>query len=158
MARRIVLTIENDEHNLRQVSKPVVDFNEKLHTLLDDMYETMVESKGVGLAAPQIGILKRVFIVDGGTGDKTKKSDIIEFINPQIIKQSGTRQGEEGCLSIPEKKASVVRPKRLIVTAQNRHGEYFTIRTNDSLMCAAFCHELDHLNGVLYTDKAVNKN
>jgi len=153
MARRNILTTENDEAYLRLLSKPVEVFDEKLHQLLDDMLETMVEANGIGLAAPQVGMLKRVFIVSDGEPD----GEVIEFINPKIIKTSGQIIKEEGCLSIPGQTAEVARPKRLVVQAQNRHGEFFIVKTTDLLTCAAICHELDHLNGVLYIDKVVTK-
>jgi len=157
MARRIILTTKTDEMYLRQISKPVQVFDDKLHTLLDDMLDTMLDKKGVGLAAPQIGILKRLFIIDSGDGKTVREGDIIEFVNPEILKQSGINEASEGCLSIPGESAVVARPKRVSVRAQDRNGEYFTLKTSDDLMCAAICHELDHLNGVLYTDKIVKK-
>ncbi|MCL2847391.1 MAG: peptide deformylase [Firmicutes bacterium] len=153
MARRNVLTTKNDEAFLRQISKPVEVFDEKLHQLLDDMTETMHAENGLGLAAPQVGVLKRVFLVGDGEVD----GEVIEFINPEIIKQSGQNIESEGCLSIPGQSATVARPKRLTVRFQDRHGEFFTFKTQDALTCAAICHELDHLNGILYIDKIVVK-
>lgn len=134
------------EEVLRKTSKTVTDFNEKLWSLLDDMAETMYKAEGVGLAAPQVGILKRVVVVDIGEG-------LIELINPQIIEARGKQTGPEGCLSCPGEQGEVTRPYKVKVKAQNRKGEEFTIE-GEELLARAFCHEIDHLSGKLYKDIA----
>ena len=122
---------------LNKKAKKVVDFNEKLHTLLDDMADTMYNEDGVGLAAPQVGILRRAVVVDIGTG-------LIELINPQIIAQEGEQTDVEGCLSVVDYVAEVTRPNYVKVKAQDRNGKDFEIE-GEGLMARAFCHELDHL-------------
>lgn len=134
------------EEVLRKISKPVTDFNEKLWSLLDDMADTMHKADGVGLAAPQVGILKRVVVVDIGEG-------LIELINPEIIEARGKQTGLEGCLSCPGEQGEVTRPYKVKVKAQNRNGEEFTIE-GEELLARAFCHEIDHLSGRLYKDIA----
>ena len=127
--------------------RPVEKFDPKLWMLLDDMKETLREANGVGLAAPQVGILRRVVIVNIGDEDGD-----IELINPEIVEASGEQDGPEGCLSCPGEWGMVRRPSHVVVKAQNRRGEFFEI-TGEELMARAFCHELDHLDGVLYIDK-----
>lgn len=124
-------------------------FDEKLATALDDMAETMYKAEGVGLAAPQIGILRRYCVVDVGDG-------IIELINPVIESMSGEQTGEEGCLSIPNRYESVTRPMTVTVHAQDRKGNSFTI-TAEGFKARALCHEIDHLDGILYIDKSDKK-
>ena len=124
-------------------------FDERLATTLDDMAETMYKAEGVGLAAPQIGILRRYCIVDVGDG-------IIELVNPVIESASGKQEGEEGCLSIPNRYESVTRPMTVTVRAQDRKGNSFTI-TAEGFKARALCHEIDHLDGVLYIDKIDKK-
>ena len=114
--------------------------------LLDDMKETMYKSNGVGLAAPQVGILKRIIVVDDGNG-------LIECINPRIIFQKGEQYGQEGCLSVPGLKGDVKRPNEVIVRALDRNGKEIEYRAKEFL-ARIFCHEIDHLNGILYIDKA----
>ncbi len=135
---------------LRKKSRPVEEFGDKLHTLLDDMAETMYESCGVGLAAPQIGILRRVVVIDVGEelGD-----GYIEMINPEIIASSGTQTDAEGCLSVPEYIGTVTRPDTLTVRAFDRYGSPFE-KTVSGFFARAVCHELDHLDGVLFVDRA----
>ncbi len=133
---------------LRKTSRPVEDFGERLHALLDDMAETMYASDGVGLAAPQVGILRRVVVIDVREGD-----GIIEMINPEIIEQSGSQTDNEGCLSVPEYIGTVTRPDTLKVRAYDRHGNEFT-KTATGFFARAVCHELDHLDGILFVDKA----
>lgn len=133
-----------DEEVLRKVSKPVKKFDESLWKLLEDMADTMYEANGVGLAAPQVGILKRVFVVDIGEG-------LIEFVNPEILLTEGEQYGEEGCLSIPNKYGHVKRPNYVKIRAQNRHGKYFEIEGLE-LLARAMLHENDHLDGKLYID------
>lgn len=130
---------------LNKKAKKVVDFNEKLHTLLDDMADTMYNEDGVGLAAPQVGILRRAVVVDIGTG-------LIELINPQIIVQEGEQTDVEGCLSVVDYVAEVTRPNYVKVKAQDRNGKDFEIE-GEGLMARAFCHELDHLEGILFVER-----
>lgn len=132
---------------LKKKSREVTEFNEKLWTLLDDMADTMHKNNGVGLAAPQIGILRRVCVIDVGAG-------VIELINPAIVRAEGEQTGLEGCLSSPEMYAPVSRPNDVTVKAQNRHGKNVMF-TGKELLARAFCHEIDHLNGVLFADIAL---
>ena len=132
---------------LQKKCKTVVDFDKKLHILLDDMYETMVKSDGVGLAAPQVGILKRAVVVDTGLGK-------IELINPEIIEESGSQTGSEGCLSVPKVFGEVERPMKVKVRAQDRYGNWF-VAEGEELTARAFCHEIDHLDGKLFTEKVI---
>ena len=144
MAIRNVLK-EPDE-TLRKKSKVVTVFDQRLHQLLDDMKDTMYAHDGAGLAAPQVGVLRRVVVVDAGNG-------FIELINPEIIETEGEVDDWEGCLSSPGEYGMVKRPKRVVVKAQDRFGEEFTMEGID-LQARAFCHETDHLNGVLFKDLA----
>jgi len=147
MAKRQIVTIENPV--LRETSKPVTDFDDRLHILIDDMVETMRDADGLGLAAPQVGILKRVAIVCD------KKDDIVELVNPKIFFSKGSHLSKEGCLSIKGQSGNVARPKRLSVEAQDRFGKSFILQVTDNQTCAAISHELDHLDGILYIDKLV---
>ena len=144
MALRKIRT-DSDEI-LRKRSKTVDKFDEKLWMLLDDMKDTLYDAKGAGLAAVQIGILRRVVVVDVGDG-------LIELVNPEIISTEGEQDGEEGCLSVPGKFGLVKRPKIVKVKAQNRRGDWCIYKGED-LKARCFCHELDHLDGKLYTDIA----
>lgn len=137
---------DNDEI-LRKISKKVEVIDDRILTLLDDMKDTMYEAKGVGLAAPQVGVLRRVVVVDVGEGP-------IELINPVIVFESGKIIDEEGCLSLPGRDGSVARPEKVIVRAQDRNGKTFEISGTD-LLARAFCHEVDHLNGILFIDKVI---
>lgn len=130
---------------LRKKSRVVESFDEKLWQLLDDMKDTMYQAEGVGLAAVQVGILKRVVIVDVGDG-------LIELINPEIIEFEGEQFGVEGCLSLPEKSGYTLRPMTVKVKAQNRKGNWCVYKGTE-LKAKAFCHEIDHLDGILYIDK-----
>lgn len=130
---------------LRKTSKEVKNFDKKLHILLDDMHDTLASYDGVGLAGPQVGILKRVFIVDFD-GER------IEAINPQIIDESGEQTDNEGCLSIPDRWYEVTRPEKVTLKAFDRNGNEFT-KTAEGLIARAFCHENDHLDGILFIDK-----
>ncbi|SHJ04359.1 peptide deformylase [Lutispora thermophila] len=141
---------KDSDEILRKVSKKVEKIDDRILTLLDDMAETMRAADGVGLAAPQVGILRRVVVIDIGEG-------LIELINPVIVYESGEQQREEGCLSIPGKSGIVKRPKKVIVRALNRKGETFEI-TGEDLLAVALCHEIDHLNGILFIDKAISIN
>ena len=132
---------------LRKKCRPVTAFDEKLWTLLDDMKETMEAAQGAGLAAPQVGILRRVVVIDVHDGKGP-----IELVNPEIIAEEGSQCGNEGCLSLPGEWHEVERPVRVTVKAQDRNGEEFTM-TGDGLLARAFCHETDHLDGVLFIDK-----
>ena len=149
MAIREIVKLGNDV--LREKAKPVENFDERLSTLIDDMWDTMFKASGVGLAAPQIGILRRVCVVsvDGG---KTK----YELINPVIEKASGRQSGVEGCLSCPGRSGTVVRPKKLTVRYNDRTGKEQVIKV-DGFTAVAFCHEIDHLDGVLFIDKVVDE-
>ncbi len=142
MALRKILT--DAEPVLHKVCKPVNNFDSRLHTLLDDMRETLIESGGVGLAAPQVGILRRVVLVD--TGD-----EILELINPTMVQTDGEQEGPEGCLSIPGKYGLVKRPYYAKVRAQDREGNWYEAE-GEELIARCFCHELDHLDGIVYTD------
>ncbi len=132
---------------LRKKSREVKKINDHIHELLDDMKETMVHADGVGLAAPQVGVLRRVVVIDVGDG-------LYEMINPEIIDEDGEAEGLEGCLSVPEKSGLVKRPEKVKVRYLDRHGEEQTISGED-FFAVAICHELDHLDGILYTDRAI---
>ena len=144
MALRTILT-EGDE-TLTKVSREVVRFDARLHELLDDMRQTLAEAQGVGLAAPQVGVLRRAVIVD--TGEK-----ILELINPQILETSGEQDGLEGCLSIPGRYGLVKRPMHVRVRAQDRDGNWYEA-DGEGLIARAFCHETEHLDGILYPQRA----
>ena len=138
---------EKGDEILYKKCKAVVKFDEKLHILLDDMYETMQSRDGVGLAAPQVGILKRAVVIDVGDGK-------IELINPEIVEESGEQTGSEGCLSVPGVFGEVTRPNVVTVKAQDRNGKWFKI-TGKELLARAFCHEIDHLDGKLFLDRVI---
>lgn len=132
---------------LRKISRSVLNFDEKLATLLDDMLETMDEANGVGLAAPQVGILRRICVINIGDGP-------IELVNPTIILESGMQKESEGCLSIPGQSGITKRPMKVTVKAQDRTGKSFEI-SGEGLLARALCHEIDHLNGILFKDRLV---
>ena len=134
---------------LGKICRPVEKFDAKLAALLDDMYETMVDGEGVGLAAPQVGILRRIFIIDIGEG-KT------EFVNPKIIKTKGKQEGSEGCLSCPGEFGITERPMYVTVSAQNRYGDQFTVNA-EGLFAKAICHENEHLDGILFKEHIIRK-
>lgn len=138
------LILEGDDF-LRKISHPVTNFDKRLWALLDDMKDTLIDNKGVGLAAVQIGTLRRVILIDVGDG-------IVEYINPEIIETSGEQEEIEGCLSIPGENGYVKRPTKVVLRAQDRNGKFFTKEGKD-LLAVAMCHETDHLDGVLYKDK-----
>ena len=142
MALRKILT--DKESALHKTCKPVVNFDGRLHTLLNDMRETLIDSGGVGLAAPQVGILRRVVLVDVG-------EEILELINPTLVETSGEQEGAEGCLSVPGQYGLVKRPNYAKVRAQDRDGNWYEAE-GEELIARCFCHELDHLDGILYTE------
>lgn len=144
MALRNIITEGNP--TLNKVSRAVTVFDERLAQLIDDMKETLTRANGVGLAAPQVAILRRVVVVD--TGD-----EIIELVNPEILETSGEQDGLEGCLSVPEKYGMVIRPSFVKVKAQDRFGDWYEYE-GEELIARCFCHEIEHLDGHLYTEKA----
>lgn len=146
MAIRNIVQLGDDV--LRKRSYEVKDFDEKLHILLDDMKETLALAQGAGLAAPQIGVLKRVFVVDVQEG-------YFEFVNPVIISQKGAQTGSEGCLSVRGQYGTVKRPNKVEIKAFDRNGKEFRLRA-EGFFARAICHENDHLDGILYIDKAVS--
>lgn len=131
---------------LRKKCREVTEFNSRLHQLLDDMAETMLNAEGVGLAAPQVGILRRAVVIY--TEEKR-----IDLVNPIILESSGKQTGTEGCLSFPNEYGIVTRPNKVVVKAYDRNGKEFTV-TGIGLIARAFCHEIDHLNGIIYKDLA----
>ena len=141
MGIRKILT--DKDPALHKVCRPVENFDRKLHKLLDDMKETLEEANGVGLAAPQVGILRRVVIVDTG-------EEILELVNPVMLETDGEQEGPEGCLSVPGKYGLVKRPYYAKVRAQDRNGNWFEAE-GEELIGRCFCHEIDHLDGILYT-------
>ena len=144
MAIRNIVQIGDE--TLRKKCFEVVNFDEKLHVLLDDMKDTVKKANGAGLAGPQVGVLRRVFVVDVEEG-------FFEFVNPVIVSSSGKQSGKEGCLSVKGKWGEVVRPNKVVVRAQDRYGNKFSI-TAKEFFARAICHEYDHLDGILYIDKA----
>lgn len=144
MAIRIIRTDEDEV--LRKKCKEVPEITDKILELLDDMADTMYNADGVGLAAPQVGILRRVIVIDIGDG-------LIELINPVILETSGEQIGDEGCLSIPNKKSEIKRPLICKVRGFNRDGDAIIVE-GEELMARALCHEIDHLDGILYIDRA----
>jgi len=147
MAIRNIVKIGDDV--LRKTCRTQLTFDEKLHQILDDMAETMYAAEGVGLAAPQVGILRRYCVVDVGDG-------LIELINPVITAMSGSQIGNEGCLSVPDRYEEVERPMTVTVRAQDRNGNNIEI-TAEGFKARAFCHEIDHLDGTLYIDRVKKK-
>ena len=143
MAIRNIVKLGDDV--LRKTCRTQLNFDEKLATILDDMAETMYKAEGVGLAAPQVGILRRFCVVDVGDG-------LIELINPVITEKSGSQVGQEGCLSVPDRFDEVERPMTVTVRAQDRNGNNIVI-TAEGFKARAFCHEIDHLDGILYIDR-----
>ena len=142
MGLRKILT--DAEPALHKVCRPVEKFDRRLHKLLDDMRQTLAEANGVGLAAPQVGILRRVVIVDTG-------EEILELVNPELLETDGEQVGAEGCLSVPGKYGLVKRPYYAKVRAQDRNGDWFEAE-GEELIARCFCHELDHLDGIVYTE------
>ena len=142
MGLRKILT--DKDPALHKVCRPVEKFDWRLHKLLDDMADTLAEANGVGLAAPQVGILRRVVIVDTG-------EEILELVNPVMLETSGEQEGAEGCLSVPGKYGLVKRPYIAKVKAQDRYGQWYEVE-GEELIARCFCHELDHLDGIVYTE------
>lgn len=147
MALRNIRTVGDDV--LRKKSKPVEEVNDKLRILIKDMMDTMYKEDGVGIAAPQVGILKRVVVIDVGDGP-------IALINPEITHTEGSYIDTEGCLSVPGELGDVIRPQKLRVKALNENGDMVEYEGED-LFARAVCHELDHLDGVLFIDKVIDK-
>ena len=143
MALRTI--VKQGDDCLKKVCRPVTEFNSRLHTLLDDMTETLVDSGGVGLAAPQVGVLRRVVVV------MNDDEEIIELVNPEIVFTEGEQTGLEGCLSVPGRFGIVTRPYVVRVRAQDRDGNWFEAEAEE-LMARAFCHEIEHLDGHLYVE------
>ena len=152
MAQRHIL--KQGDPVLQKKCREVTDFNSRLHTLLDDMKETLSQANGVGLAAPQVGVLRRAVIVLETNVDEGEEEYMIELVNPVIIEADGEQVGAEGCLSVPGEFGIVKRPEHVKVRAQDRNGEWFEVE-GEGLTARAFCHELDHLEGVLFTEKAI---
>ncbi len=150
MALRVIL--EKGDKTLEKHCRPVTEVTDRIRILLDDMRDTLLNSGGVGLAAPQVGVLRRVVLVmDTNQEDKTPAEQIIELINPEILETEGEQEGPEGCLSVPGIFGVVKRPMRVKVRAMNREGESFEI-WGEGLTARAFCHEIDHLDGVLFLE------
>lgn len=137
--------VKEGDSCLRKVCRPVTDFNDRLHTLLDDMHETLAEANGAGLAAPQVGVLRRLALV------MLEDGSYLEIINPEIVEKSGTQNDVEGCLSVPGVWGMVERPMNVTISAQDRFGKPFTVSA-EGFTARAFCHEIDHLDGHLFTD------
>lgn len=147
MALRNIL--REGDPTLTKPSRIVTNFDKRLHILLDDLVDTLREAQGAGLAAPQVGVLRRVCIVD-----LDEDCDPLELVNPEILSSEGEQEGREGCLSIPGVVGIVKRPEKVTVKAQDRHGKSFTV-TGEGLKARCFCHELEHLDGRLYTEHVI---
>jgi peptide deformylase len=150
MARRNILTKEQPA--LYKKCRPVTEFNPRLHQLLDDMAETLAGENGVGLAAPQVGVLRRAVIVLETNVPEGEEEYLIELVNPEIIEASGEQNGAEGCLSVPGEYGLVKRPMHVKVRAQDRNGNTFEVE-GEGLTARCFCHEIDHLEGIVFTSK-----
>ena len=149
MATRKILP--SSEPALHKKCRQVTAFDERLHTLLDDMRETLMQADGVGLAAPQVGVLRRAIVVLETNVPEGEEPKMLELINPEIVERSGEQYGPEGCLSVPGKFGMVTRPYRVRVRAQDRNGQWYEAE-GEELMARAFCHELEHLDGHLYVE------
>ena len=147
MALRTILKKDTDEESLRKKSRPVTVFDDRLHRMIDDMVETLLDSGGVGLAAPQVGILRRIVVI------QREDESILELVNPVIVETAGEQTGLEGCLSVPGVWGEVVRPMTVTVKAQDRFGNEFR-ETASELIGRCFVHECEHLDGILFTDRA----
>ncbi len=148
MAKLNIVKMGDD--TLRKICRPVEKITPRIITLLDDMLETMHDADGVGLAAPQVGVLRRIAIVE------VEEGNVIELINPKIIAYAGEQEGQEGCLSVPGRWGTVKRPMHVTVRAINRRGEEFEV-TGSELLARALCHEIDHLDGKLYVDFVIGE-
>ncbi|MBR5528158.1 MAG: peptide deformylase [Clostridia bacterium] len=148
----ILKIVEEGDDILRKKCREVTEITPKILTLLDDMRDTLIKANGVGLAAPQVGILRRIFIIDAGAGED--QHEIIEFINPRIIETKGHQEEVEGCLSVPGKYGVTSRPMTVTVEATDRNGKTFTY-TGSALYGRCLCHENDHLDGILYIDSVL---
>ena len=149
------IRVDGDAALLKK-SRPVTEFNDRLHTLIDDMRDTLKSANGVGLAAPQVGVLRRVVLVmDVLKEELTEDEQIIELINPEIIFAEGEQTGQEGCLSVPGTYGVVTRPQHVKVRAQDRFGNFFEAEGTD-IVARCFCHEIDHLEGHLFTEFATD--
>ena len=147
MAQRMIVTVEEDGPVLRKKCRPVDEVTPRIQMILDDMVETMREAKGVGLAAPQVGIMRRMFVAEPEEGE------VYYFVNPDITVREGEETGEEGCLSVPDMAGEVIRPARIVIRGLDRDGkeqEY----SFEGFHARVMCHEYDHLDGILYTDRA----
>ena len=137
--------VKEGDDVLRKHCREVTKFDERLATIIDDMAETMYSAEGVGLAAPQVGILRRIVVMDCGDG-------LLELVNPQIVKTSGEQIKPEGCLSVPDRSGYVKRPAEVTIKAQDRNGNWCMYKGTE-MKAVCFCHEIDHLDGILYIDK-----
>ena len=151
MALRNILTKEQPA--LYKKCRPVTEFNPRLHQLLDDMAETLEKANGVGLAAPQVGVLRRVVLVIETNVPENEPEKLLELVNPEILETSGEQDGPEGCLSVPGEYGMVKRPMNVKVRAQDRYGNWFEAE-GTGLTARCFCHEIDHLDGIVFTSKA----
>ena len=140
---------EDGDEVLRKVCKPVTKMTDRLSQLIDDMFETMYEANGVGLAAPQVGVLRRIVVID------TMEDNPLVLVNPEIVEEDGEQTGPEGCLSLPGLQGDVTRPQHVICKALDRNMNEITVEGED-LLARAICHELDHLDGILYKDLAID--
>ena len=145
MALRKIVTV--GDPILTKVCRPVTKFDQKLAILIEDMIETMHDANGVGLAGPQVGILRRVVVIDAEDED-------IELVNPEIVSSEGEMINAEGCLSVPGRRGTVKRPERVTVRAQDRKGRPIEVR-GEGFLTMALCHEIDHLDGIIYVDKMI---
>ena len=149
MAILNILKMKDDSEILRKKSRPVEIINERILTLLDDMKDTLKESGGVGLAAPQIGVLRRVVVIDDG-------EKLVELINPVLVEQCGEQEELEGCLSIPQQWGYTKRPAKVVCEALDRNGNTFKIEGTD-LLARCLCHKTDHLDGVVFTQRVIKE-
>ena len=146
MAIRTIVKVGDDILNKK--CRPVTDFNDRLFTLLEDMHDTLTDAHGAGLAAPQVGILRRLALV------MVEDESFLEIINPEIIAREGEQDGAEGCLSVPGKYGTVARPDYVKVRAQNRNGEFFEVE-GEGIVARCFCHELEHLDGHIFVERVI---
>ena len=150
MAKRSIVRLGEDDI-LRKHCRAVERFDDRLAALLDDMAETMYANDGAGLAAPQVGVLRRMVVIDVG---EKRGRELLQLINPEIVETEGSMVNAEGCLSIPGRRGTVERPERVVVHALNRKGQMIEV-VGTGFLAMALCHEIDHLDGILYTDKMI---